>query len=59
MLLHAIDMMLVRKAQGEGEEALGAHRTDGHQVSKDGKHFAVVLLSSIQDHLHPHHTLSE
>ena len=47
---------LVRSARQRGG---GAYRTDGHQVSKDGKHFAVLLLSSIQDHLHPHHSVSE
>ena len=50
---------LIRRAQQEGEKVPGAYRTNGHQVSKDGKHFAVVLLGSIQDHLHPNHTVSD
>lgn len=50
---------LMRRAQLKGAMVPGAYRTDGHQVSKDSKHFAVELFSSIQDHLHPHRTMSE
>lgn len=38
----------------------GAYRTDRYEVPQDGKHLIVVLLASVQHHLHhQHHVVHE